>query len=304
MREIAEVICAALGDDFESERESLVARTRALAEAPPALPAALAAAAPSSRLTDLRIWVDCTAAAHPRRPAAGDRGAARARATRSRSRPATTARRRGCSSGSGSRYESFGSPRRRLDRWQGDGARLAQRARSPAGRGRSASTSAIAHGSVDLAVVGTLLRIPTAQMQDYEYAGLQRKLAWRAARRVIVPDAIPLDRLEAAGAPSGQARPLPGPEGGLLPGRLRPRPGGARRARARPRSASAPAAERRPRPRRRPPAAGDLRLPRRQPALRARARPARRRSRGRDGADPAHRGARRAAARARGTSRR
>ena len=36
-------------------------------------------------------------------------------------------------------------------------------------------------------------------MQDYEYAGLQRKLAWRAARRVIVPDAIPLDRLEAAG---------------------------------------------------------------------------------------------------------
>ncbi len=59
---------------------------------------------------------------------------------------------------------------------------------------------AIAHGSVDLAVVGTLLRIPQAQMQDYEYAGLQRKLAWRAARRVIVPESIPLDRLLAAGA--------------------------------------------------------------------------------------------------------
>ena len=58
----------------------------------------------------------------------------------------------------------------------------------------------IAHGSVDLAAVGTLLRIPTAQLQDYEYAGLQRKLAWRAARRVIVPDSIPLERLEAAGA--------------------------------------------------------------------------------------------------------
>lgn len=58
----------------------------------------------------------------------------------------------------------------------------------------------IAHGSVDLAAVGSLLRIPTAQMQDYEFAGLQRKLAWRAARRVIVPDSIPVERLVAAGA--------------------------------------------------------------------------------------------------------
>jgi len=38
MREIAQVICAALGDDFESERESLRARTRALAEAHPLYP--------------------------------------------------------------------------------------------------------------------------------------------------------------------------------------------------------------------------------------------------------------------------
>jgi hypothetical protein len=32
------VICAALGDDFEAERESLKARTRALAEAHPLYP--------------------------------------------------------------------------------------------------------------------------------------------------------------------------------------------------------------------------------------------------------------------------
>ena len=38
MREIAQVICAALGEDFESERESLRARTRALAEAHPLYP--------------------------------------------------------------------------------------------------------------------------------------------------------------------------------------------------------------------------------------------------------------------------
>jgi len=69
---------------------------------------------------------------------------------------------------------------------------------------------AIAHGSVDLAAVGSALRIPQAQLQDYEYAGLQRKLAWRAARRVIVPDAIPLERLLAAGAAEAKLVRYPG----------------------------------------------------------------------------------------------
>lgn len=58
----------------------------------------------------------------------------------------------------------------------------------------------VAHGSVDLAVVSKLLRIPAAQMQDYEHAGLQRQLAWRAARRVLVPDAIPVEAMVRAGA--------------------------------------------------------------------------------------------------------
>ncbi len=69
---------------------------------------------------------------------------------------------------------------------------------------------AVAHGSVDLATVGTVLRIPQAQMQDYEYAGLQRRLAWRAAARVIVPDSIPLGRLEAAGAKASKLVRYPG----------------------------------------------------------------------------------------------
>ena len=38
MREIAQVICAALSDDFEAEREALQARTRALADAHPLYP--------------------------------------------------------------------------------------------------------------------------------------------------------------------------------------------------------------------------------------------------------------------------
>ena len=69
---------------------------------------------------------------------------------------------------------------------------------------------AIAHGSVDVAAVGSLLRIPQAQLQDYEFAGLQRKLAWRAARRVIVPDSIPLERLREAGASDSKLVRYPG----------------------------------------------------------------------------------------------
>jgi len=59
---------------------------------------------------------------------------------------------------------------------------------------------ALAHGSVDLAVVCYFLRIPSVQMQDYEHAGLQRQVAFRVARRVLVPDAIPPDAMRRAGA--------------------------------------------------------------------------------------------------------
>jgi predicted glycosyltransferase len=69
---------------------------------------------------------------------------------------------------------------------------------------------AIAHGSVDLAVVSAILRIPSAQMQDYEFAGLQRKIAFRVARRVLVPDAIPVERLEKIGASEARLVRYPG----------------------------------------------------------------------------------------------
>jgi uncharacterized protein len=68
----------------------------------------------------------------------------------------------------------------------------------------------VAHGSVDLAVVSTTLRIPSAQMQDYEHAGLQRKLAWKAARRVLVPDAIPVAAMVEAGAAEDKLVRYPG----------------------------------------------------------------------------------------------
>ncbi|UJA19597.1 DUF354 domain-containing protein [Thermoleophilia bacterium SCSIO 60948] len=68
----------------------------------------------------------------------------------------------------------------------------------------------LGHGSVDLAVVGTTLRIPTAQMQDYEFAGLQRQLAFRAARRVLVPDAIGVEAMRRAGASENKLFRYPG----------------------------------------------------------------------------------------------
>ncbi|HTR75989.1 MAG TPA: DUF354 domain-containing protein [Solirubrobacterales bacterium] len=59
---------------------------------------------------------------------------------------------------------------------------------------------ALAHGSVDLAVVCWLLRITSVQMQDYEFADLQRKISFRVADRVLAPEAIPVDRLRRIGA--------------------------------------------------------------------------------------------------------
>jgi predicted glycosyltransferase len=59
---------------------------------------------------------------------------------------------------------------------------------------------AVAHGSVDLALVSTFFRIPSVQMQDYEFAIWQRQIAFRAASRILVPDSIPLDRLKKIGA--------------------------------------------------------------------------------------------------------
>ncbi len=59
---------------------------------------------------------------------------------------------------------------------------------------------AIAHGSVDLAVVSASFLIPSVQMQDYEFARLQRNVSFRLARRVLAPDSIPVERLRRIGA--------------------------------------------------------------------------------------------------------
>jgi predicted glycosyltransferase len=146
----------------------------------------------------MRAWVDCTAAAHPLvlRPVVE-----RLRAeghdveitTREYGQTVELLDQLGLDHEVVGRHAGAGTAAK--------GTALARRSASLLrwARGRGFDL-ALSHGSVDLAVVATLLHIPSVQMQDYEYAGLQRQLAFRAARRVLVPDAIGVEAMRRAGA--------------------------------------------------------------------------------------------------------
>lgn len=68
---------------------------------------------------------------------------------------------------------------------------------------------ALGHGSNDVSVAAALLRIPSATMFDYEWAAVQHHINCRLAGAVVVPDAIPPERLRRYGA-EGKVRPYPG----------------------------------------------------------------------------------------------
>ncbi len=59
---------------------------------------------------------------------------------------------------------------------------------------------ALGHGSNDVSVAAALLRVPSATMFDYEWATVQHNVNCRLARAVVVPEAIPVARLERYGA--------------------------------------------------------------------------------------------------------
>jgi predicted glycosyltransferase len=59
---------------------------------------------------------------------------------------------------------------------------------------------ALGHGSNDVSVAASLLRIPSATMFDYEWATVQHQINCRLARAVVVPEAIPPERLDRYGA--------------------------------------------------------------------------------------------------------
>ena len=98
------------------------------------------------------------------------------------------------------------------------GASAAGKARAMAGRLRALRRFAkgrdfdlaLSHASHELPLVSRSLGIPSSYAFDYEFARVQHGLACRAAHRVIVPDAIPQDRLNRLGAKESKVRRYPG----------------------------------------------------------------------------------------------
>jgi len=69
---------------------------------------------------------------------------------------------------------------------------------------------ALGHGSYDLAMAARWLRIPHANMHDYEYASLQHHIGCRLATRVIFPEAVPPERLARFGVTAKKLLQYPG----------------------------------------------------------------------------------------------
>jgi uncharacterized protein len=68
---------------------------------------------------------------------------------------------------------------------------------------------ALGHGSNDVSVAAAILRVPSSTMFDYEWATVQHNVNCRLARAVVVPAAIPSERLERYGA-RGKVHPYQG----------------------------------------------------------------------------------------------
>ena len=69
---------------------------------------------------------------------------------------------------------------------------------------------ALSHASHELPLVARSLRVPSAYAYDYEFARAQHTLGSRAATRVVVPAAIPQERLDRLGAKAAKTRRYPG----------------------------------------------------------------------------------------------
>src|SRR3954451_18307353 len=156
----------------------------------------------------MRIWVDLTAPAHPivfrpivaRLRAMGHEGDVTAR---DYAQTLALARRLGLDAHEVGRH--------------GGASRAAKLARLVSRTGRLIAWArprgfdlALAHGSNDLALGARALRVPAVNTFDYEWATVQHNIGCRLARRVLVPDAIPPERLARYGAGPDQLRTYPG----------------------------------------------------------------------------------------------
>jgi predicted glycosyltransferase len=156
----------------------------------------------------MRIWIDMTAAAHVLvfEPII--------RRLRERGHDVTvTARDYGQTLGllemHGIEHHAFGrhAGRSRARKALALGGRTAALVRFARGRGFDL---ALAHGSNDLALAAAALRIPAANTFDYEFAVQQHHIGCRLAKRVMVPDRIPPERLTRFGVGPGKLARYPG----------------------------------------------------------------------------------------------
>ena len=93
---------------------------------------------------------------------------------------------------------------------QGALARVPARTACTAGRRAASFDVALAHGSHELTITARRLGIPSSTTFDYEWATLQHQLGCRAATKVVVPEAIPPERLAKYGAEPPKLLQYPG----------------------------------------------------------------------------------------------
>ncbi len=110
----------------------------------------------------------------------------------------------------GIRHEVVGPPHGGAGAW---GKARAMASRLPALRSFAKPRRfdiALSHASHELPLAARSLGIPAAYVFDYEFARVQHGLGCRAANRVVVPEAIPQDRLDSLGARERKVRRYPG----------------------------------------------------------------------------------------------
>ncbi len=69
---------------------------------------------------------------------------------------------------------------------------------------------ALSHASHELPLAARMVGVPSTYAYDYEFARAQHTLGSRAATGVVVPDAIPQERLDRLGATASKVRRYPG----------------------------------------------------------------------------------------------
>jgi predicted glycosyltransferase len=156
----------------------------------------------------VRVWIDVTAPAHvlvfrPLIRILRERGAEVEVTARSYAQTLELLELHGIEA------EVFGrhGGRSRLGKARALTSRLRELRRWAKGR---AFDHALAHGSHELTITARRVGVPNSTTFDYEFAWLQHQLGLRAATHVVVPDAIPPQRLERYGVRPPKLRQYPG----------------------------------------------------------------------------------------------